>query len=229
MLAHPSSLGLDASTRSNLKKTLSSDIELEVFSELQPYCATLHKMQSYTLARDESSKDLLWFLSHSPVFTQGQAGKKEHILNPGNIPIIQSDRGGQVTYHGPGQLIVYTLWDLKRLGCNIKQFVQKLEKSIILLLQDYDIPGEIREGAPGVYVGETKICSLGLRVKKGCAYHGLALNVDMDLSPFSRINPCGFKALSISQIKHFLPNITFEQVCQDLLPHLLAQLNKEPL
>ncbi len=201
-------------------------IDLRIFPSLQSYPDIFHQMQAYTTNREENSPDALWLLEHSPVFTQGQAGKKEHILDAGNIPIVQSDRGGQVTYHGPGQLVVYTLFDLKRLGLNIKRFVQKLEMSIILLLKGYGITGKTQEGAPGVYIEAAKICSLGLRIRKGYAYHGFALNVDMDLSPFSQINPCGFKQLKMTQLKDFLPHITLEQARADLIPLLLAKLTQ---
>ena len=146
------------------------------------------KMMDFTRNREASMPDELWLVEHGSVFTQGQAGRAEHILNPGDIPVVQTDRGGQVTYHGTGQLVVYPLIDLRRAKIGIKQFVDILQLTIIQLLADYGIVAETHAGAPGVYVDDAKICSIGLRVKRGCSYHGLALNVDMDLEPFSRIN-----------------------------------------
>lgn len=190
------------------------------FASLQNYESIFEKMRDYTYHRTPESADQLWFLEHSPVFTQGQAGKPEHILNPGAIPIIQSDRGGQVTYHGPGQLMIYTLIDLKRLSLHVTEFVAKLEQCIIILLKQYNIIAHTKEKAPGVYVAGEKICSLGLRVRHARAYHGLSLNVNMDLQPFTQINPCGFSQLKMTQISAFLPGITLSQVVDDLLPIL---------
>jgi lipoyl(octanoyl) transferase len=148
-----------------------------------------YKMREFTV----KTPDEIWLLEHFPVFTLGYAGNEKHILNPGNIPIIQTDRGGQVTYHSQGQLVVYFLIDLRRKKCGIKQFVNILENSIIQLLAEYNITATSRPDAPGVYVNNAKICSIGLKVYRSCTYHGLALNVDIDLEPFSRINPCGYK------------------------------------
>jgi lipoyl(octanoyl) transferase len=198
-------------------------IDVRIFPTPQPYGEIFPKMQAYTQLRTASTPDALWLLEHTPVFTQGQAGKAEHILDPHDIPVVQSDRGGQVTYHGPGQLMVYTLFDLKRLDLNIRPFVQKLESSIILLLEDFGIKGELQPGAPGVYVSGAKICSLGLRIRKGFAYHGLAFNIDMDLIPFQYINPCGFKQLKMTQLKDYVPTITFAQAREQLTRHLLNQ------
>lgn len=200
-------------------------INVSQFSTLQPYQPLYEEMKEYTRLRTPNSPDAIWLLEHQAVFTQGLAGKKEHILDAGNIPIIQSDRGGQVTYHGPGQLMIYTLMDLKRLNMGVKPFVRHLENAIIELLQQYNITGHTQCDAPGVYVDNAKICSLGLRVSRGCAYHGLSLNVNMDLSPFKRINPCGFHLLQMTQISDFIPNIGIQTVMQDVLPILLTRLS----
>ncbi|AVV85657.1 lipoate-protein ligase B [Shewanella putrefaciens] len=158
-------------------------------------------MQHYTDTRNSESPDELWIVEHPPVFTQGQAGKSEHILNAGDIPVIQVDRGGQVTYHGPGQLVVYPLIDIKRSKIGVRQLVTHIEQSIINMLAKYDIQAYAKADAPGVYVNERKIASLGLRIRRGCSFHGLALNVDMDLAPFRRINPCGYAGLEMVQSK----------------------------
>ena len=188
------------------------------------YQAVWEQMQDYTQQRSESSPDQLWIVEHPPVYTQGQAGKPEHVLNPNNIPIIQSDRGGQVTYHGPGQVVAYVLIDLKRKGIGIKRLVSSLETAVIQLLSDYAIDASIQCGAPGVYVNDKKICSIGLRVKRGCSYHGIALNVDMDLLPFKGINPCGFKQLEMTQVKDFVDNITLQEVISKLIIHFKQEL-----
>ncbi len=157
------------------------------------------RMKDYTENRDETSADEIWLLEHPPIFTQGQNGKPEHILDTGDIPVLQVDRGGQVTYHGPGQLIVYFLLDIRRLQLPIRQFVNAIEESVIRLAADYGILAARRDKAPGVYVSDAKMASLGLRVKKGCSYHGLSFNMDMDLSPFKRINPCGLAHIKMTQ------------------------------
>lgn len=167
----------------------------------QDYESVWHAMQAYTDNRDSDSNDELWIVEHSPVFTQGQAGKSEHILNPGDIPVIQVDRGGQVTYHGPGQLVVYPLIDIKRGKLGVRQLVNNIEQSIVDMLAMYDVNAYAKADAPGVYVDERKVASLGLRIRKGCSFHGLALNVDMDLAPFQRINPCGYAGLEMVQCK----------------------------
>lgn len=168
------------------------------------YQSIHQKMRDYTDARDTRSPDQLWILEHKPVYTQGQAGKKEHIINPKQIPIIQSDRGGQVTYHGPGQIIIYLLVDIKRRHLGVRAFVSLIEQSIIALLQCYGISAYAKKEAPGVYVDGAKIGSVGLRIRKGCSYHGLSLNVDMDLAPFYGINPCGFKGLEMTQLNNLV-------------------------
>lgn len=169
-------------------------------------------MHAYTDQRDEHSRDEIWLVEHPPVFTQGQAGKAEHLLMPGDIPVVQSDRGGQVTYHGPGQQVMYVLIDVKRRKLGVRQLVTILEETVIATLADFGVSARARADAPGVYVGDEKICSLGLRIRKGCSFHGLALNVAMDLTPFLRINPCGYAGMSMTQLKHFQPEVTTAQV-----------------
>lgn len=166
----------------------------------QAYEPCWQAMREYTEQRDAHSPDQIWVLEHPPVYTQGQAGKAEHILNPGNIPVMQVDRGGQVTYHGPGQLVVYLLLDIKRLGLGVRVLVTAIEQAIIDLLGDYNIHAQARADAPGVYVAGAKIASLGLRVRKGCCFHGLALNIDTELAPFHGINPCGYAGMAVSRM-----------------------------
>ena len=173
---------------------------------LQDYNSTWQEMVSFTENRDNHTEDELWTLEHRSVFTQGLSGKPEHLLKETEIEVIKSDRGGQITYHGPGQLIVYCLIDIKRLGIGVKQMVSIIEKSIIDLLSDYSISSHKIPGAPGVYVDGSKIAALGLKVKRGKTYHGLSLNVDMNLSPYNLINPCGYKDLKITQISNLTDN-----------------------
>lgn len=180
------------------------DPNLEVhYLGRRDYQDVWEKMQDFTDRRSEETADNFWVVEHPPVFTLGQAGKMAHVLDPGDIPLIQVDRGGQVTYHGPGQLVIYILINLKRYRLGVRQLVDALEHAIVRLLASYDIEANRRKDAPGVYVGNAKIASLGLKIRKGCSYHGLALNVDMDLEPFKRINPCGYKGLAITQLKDF--------------------------
>ncbi len=179
---------------------------------LEPYAKTWEAMKRFTHERDENTPDEVWFLQHEPVYTQGQAGKPEHILNAQNIPIIQSDRGGQVTYHGPGQLVVYVLMDLKRRKLGVRTLVCLLEKMLIKILLDLGISAATKTGAPGVYVNHQKIASIGLRVRKGCTYHGIAFNINMDLTPFLGINPCGFEALAMTQLHDHTPHISLQQI-----------------
>lgn len=167
---------------------------------IRPYTEVWEAMRAYTEQRGPDSGDQLWLVEHPPTYTLGQAGRRAHIHAVGDIPVQQSDRGGQVTYHGPGQAIVYTLLDLPRLGIGVKTLVATLEQAVIDTLADYRIDAQLRTGAPGVYVGDAKIASLGLRVRRGCSYHGVALNVAMDLEPFSRIDPCGYPGLSVTQL-----------------------------
>lgn len=178
---------------------------------VQPYQQTWQAMRDFTQQRQPNTVDELWLLEHNPVFTQGQAGKAEHIINPREIPVVHTDRGGQVTYHGPGQLIAYPLIDLQRQQINIRQLVTNLEKCVIDVLATLSIPAHARCEAPGVYVDQSKICSIGLRVRRGYSYHGIALNVAMDLTPFSYINPCGFQGLKMAQISDYHPAISLKQ------------------
>ena len=170
---------------------------------LADYEPVWREMQEFTDRRDEATPDELWLVQHPPVFTQGQAGKAEHVLEPGDIPVIQVDRGGQVTYHGPGQIVAYPLLDIGRKGIAVRQLVSGIEAAIIGTLAHYGVHGERIEGAPGIYVDGVKIASLGLRVRAGRTFHGLAFNADMDLEPFQRINPCGFAGLQVTQLSDF--------------------------
>ncbi len=188
---------------------------------IQNYNDVWLQMKEFTQKREANARDELWLLEHFPVYTQGQAGKPEHILNPASIPVVQSDRGGQVTYHGPGQLVAYVLMDISRRNVGIRSLVSKLEQILISVLAQYQIEGSIRCGAPGVYVNEQKIASIGLRVKNGCTYHGIALNVDMDLKPFSGINPCGFAKMEMTQISHFYPSVQMDKVNQHFVQYFL--------
>ena len=166
----------------------------------QPYEPVWRAMQQLTDARGEDTADELWLVEHDPVFTLGQAGKPEHVLAPGDIPVVQVDRGGQVTYHGPGQLVAYPLVDLRRLGVGVRDLVCRIEGAVIDVLATHGIAGERRDGAPGIYVDGAKVMALGLRVRRGCSFHGLAFNIAMDLSPFGRINPCGFRGLAVTSM-----------------------------
>ncbi|MGL4939480.1 lipoyl(octanoyl) transferase LipB [Shewanella sp.] len=193
------------------------------------YSSVWHAMQQYTDNRHHESPDELWIVEHPPVFTQGQAGKSEHILAPGDIPVIQVDRGGQVTYHGPGQLVAYPLLDIKRSKVGVRQLVTHIEQSIIQMLAKYDINAYAKADAPGVYVAERKIASLGLRIRKGCSFHGLALNVDMDLSPFRRINPCGYAGLEMVQCKELGGPQTVVEAGEQLIITFSQQLGYQHL
>lgn len=170
----------------------------------QDYHSIWQKMQTYTNERDADTPDVLWLVEHPPVYTQGQAGKPEHLINANEIPVVKTDRGGQITYHGPGQLVAYPLLDLKRLGIGVRDLVTLIENSVIELLKEYGITSAAKQDAPGVYVDGKKIASLGLRVRRGCSFHGVAINVDMDLSPFHGINPCGYAGLEMTDIKRCL-------------------------
>ena len=178
----------------------------------------------FTDARDAYTPDELWLLEHPPVFTLGRNGKDEHVHDPGNIPVIRADRGGQVTYHGPGQVIAYCLLDLRRRRLGVQSLVETLEQAVIDLLAEHGITGARRNKAPGVYVEDRKIAALGLRIRRGCSFHGLALNVDMDLAPFARINPCGFKNLEITDLARLGADSELDVVRDKLLPHLLQHL-----
>ena len=188
------------------------------------YQKTWQKMQDFTNTRQENTADELWFLQHPPIYTLGKNGKAEHVLNPSGIPVINSDRGGQVTYHGPGQIVVYTLLDLNRLKIGVRDLVTIIEQTIIELLASYDISSNAKRDAPGVYVNDAKIAALGLRVRKGCSFHGLALNVNMDLEPFTRINPCGYEGLKVVQLKDFVKDIDIADVVDNLQQRLLKNI-----
>ncbi|ACX88897.1 lipoyl(octanoyl) transferase LipB [Pectobacterium parmentieri] len=184
---------------------------------VQPYEPVSLAMHNFTDRRDDKTPDELWLVQHPRVFTQGQAGKAEHVLMPGDIPVIQSDRGGQVTYHGPGQQVMYVLIDLKRRKLGVRQLVTAIENTVIGTLAHFQIEAHARPDAPGVYVGERKICSLGLRIRKGCSFHGLALNIAMDLSPFLRINPCGYAGMEMTQISDLVPGVTLDDTAPVLV------------
>lgn len=195
----------------------------------QPYLETWEQMKQFTSSRNEATADELWLLEHPPVYTQGQAGKAEHILNRNAIPIVQSDRGGQVTYHGPGQLVAYVLMDIRRRNLGIRTLVCHLETLLIAVLQEYGISAETRCGAPGVYVDNKKIASIGLRVKNGCTYHGIALNVAMDLAPFNAINPCGFSQLEMTQVSDYSIYPTVAETAEKFKHLFLRQFEKHGL
>ena len=184
---------------------------------LQDYRPVWQSMTDFTNQRTPETPDELWLVEHPPVFTQGQAGKPEHLLLPGEIPVIQTDRGGQVTYHGPGQLVAYPLLDLRRLKMGVRDLVSAIEQAIVATLAVYGIEAYPKPDAPGVYVAGDKIASLGLRVRRGCSFHGLALNVDMDLEPFQRINPCGYEGLAMTQMRDLLPEPPVLAEVQDQL------------
>ncbi|QDX81756.1 octanoyltransferase [Denitratisoma sp. DHT3] len=188
------------------------------------YVPTWRAMQDFTLSRREDTPDECWLLEHPPVYTQGQAGRAEHLLRDIGIPVVPIDRGGQITYHGPGQLVVYLLVDLRRKPYKVREMVQRMEQAVIDLLADHGIAAERRSGAPGVYVGAAKVSALGLRVKNGCSYHGLALNIDMDLAPFAAINPCGYAGLAVTQLRDLGVTDDLSTVGDKLVAHLQAQL-----
>ena len=195
---------------------------------LQAYEPVWHAMQDFTNQRTADTADELWLVQHPPVFTQGQAGKAEHLLLPGDIPVVQVDRGGQVTYHGPGQLVAYPLVDVRRLGLGVRELVSRIEQSLIDLLASYGVRAEARADAPGVYVNGAKIASLGLRIRHGRSFHGLALNVDMDLQPFQRINPCGYAGLAMTQLAdHVAGPLAMDGVSARLREQLVKHLGYE--
>ncbi len=189
------------------------------------YEPTFQAMQDFTAGRTAETPDELWIVEHPPVYTLGQAGKPEHILEEVGIPVIRIDRGGQVTYHGPGQVVIYLLLDLPRLKIKVRELVTTIEQGVIDFLAAHDVVAERRAGAPGVYVGEAKIAALGLKIKNGCSYHGLSLNVDMDLSPFTAINPCGYAGLRITQTRDLGIPLTAHEAGEQLSQHLLRQLD----
>ena len=189
------------------------------------YTPVWRAMQDFTNARTADTPDELWVLQHKPVFTQGQAGKPEHVLDPHGIPVIQSDRGGQVTYHGPGQLVIYFLLDVRRRGFGVRALVDLIETSVIAVLASYGVAAELQKGAPGVYVDKRKIAALGLRVRKAGSMHGLSLNVDMDLAPFAYINPCGYAGMEVTQLRELVPL----QAGRSTSPALFADVQKRLL
>lgn len=188
------------------------------------YTETWQRMQQFTDNRDGSTVDEIWLLEHPPVFTQGQAGKEEHLLFPGDIPVVKVDRGGQVTYHGPGQLVAYVLLDIKRRKIGVRELVTLIEQVIVGALAAHEVNAYARPDAPGVYIDEAKVASLGLRVRKGCTFHGLALNVAMDLSPFSRINPCGYAGMRMVQSSDLGGPNTIEIAKQEISRQFISQL-----
>jgi lipoyl(octanoyl) transferase len=190
------------------------------------YEPTFQAMQSFTAARTPETPDELWIVEHPPVYTLGQAGKPEHILRDVGIPLVKIDRGGQVTYHGPGQVVIYLLLDLSRLKIKVRELVSAIEQGVIDLLAEYGVTAGRRDGAPGVYVGEAKVAALGLRIRNGCSYHGVALNVDMDLSPFAAINPCGYAGLEVIQTRDLDIPLTAHEAGERLSQHLLQQLDQ---
>ncbi len=190
-----------------------------------PYEPTWREMQSFTDARDADTPDEIWLLEHDPVFTLGLAGKREHVLAPGDIPVVHIDRGGQVTYHGPGQLVVYPMLDLRRRKLGPRALVNALEQATVDTLAEWGVDAHARPDAPGVYVGEKKIASIGLRVRRGASYHGLAFNVDMDLEPFTRINPCGYAGLEMTQVSELGGPSELDTVADAFLPYFLARVD----
>lgn len=182
-------------------------------------------MQAFTDKRTADARDEIWFLEHPPVFTLGMNAAREHVLAPGDIPVVQIDRGGQVTYHGPGQLVVYPLLDVRRAGLGVRQLVMALENAVIALVATWGIAAEARRDAPGIYVSSRKLASIGLRIRRGCSYHGLAFNIAMDLEPFSRINPCGYRGLEVIDLKALGVDMSLDAVAAALVPHLLQALN----
>ncbi|OCH01819.1 lipoyl(octanoyl) transferase LipB [Aliivibrio fischeri] len=194
----------------------------------QDYEPVWKAMHTFTDERDENTCDEVWLVEHNPVFTQGQAGKEEHVLAAGDIPIVKSDRGGQVTYHGPGQLVAYVLINLRRKNIGVRELVTHIENTVINTLSHFNVESAARPDAPGVYVDNKKICSLGLRIRKGCSFHGLALNINMDLSPFLRINPCGYAGMEMTQLHDLVKdNMTVEnkvEHVEDVHPLLIKEL-----
>ncbi|MBD3898598.1 lipoyl(octanoyl) transferase LipB [Halomonas sp. ML-15] len=194
----------------------------------QPYLPVWEAMRALTDGRDAETRDQCWVVEHEPVFTQGQAGKPEHLLMPGDIPVVQTDRGGQVTYHGPGQLVVYPLLDVRRSKLGVRELVTALEQAVVGALGDLGVTAAARADAPGVYVGEAKIASLGLRIRRGASFHGVALNVDMDLGPFARINPCGYAGMAMTRISDLVAATPdSDSVARSLVGHLGRQLGRE--
>lgn len=190
----------------------------------QPYEPVWQRMQSFTDNRDDHAQDEIWLVEHDPVFTQGQAGKAEHVLMPGDIPVVQVDRGGQVTYHGPGQQVVYLMLNVRRRKLGVRTLVTAMENAVVNSLGEYGITANARPDAPGVYVDGQKVCSLGLRIRRGCSFHGLALNVNMELAPFLRINPCGYAGMEMTDCAKLGGPQSLGEAGSVLIKHLLAEL-----
>jgi lipoyl(octanoyl) transferase len=205
-----------------------SSLHVRRFPGLQPYQPIWRAMQAFTDSRDAETPDELWIVEHEPVFTLGQAGKWEHVLLPGDIPVVPVDRGGQVTYHGPGQIVAYPLIDIRRAKIGVRDFVCKIEQSIIDTLEHWNIVAVRKPGAPGVYVADAKVAALGLRVRRGCTFHGLAFNVNMDLEPFHRINPCGFQGLQVTQLMDLGGPSSLREVESVLIDNLAKQFEMAP-
>jgi lipoyl(octanoyl) transferase len=196
-----------------------------LFRGRQDYVPLWREMQEFTDTRDENTPDEIWFVEHPPVFTMGLNASDEHLLAPGDIPVVQIDRGGQVTFHGPGQLMVYPLIDLRRANIGVRPLVTALEQSVVDLTAEYEVQAAAKPEAPGVYVGGDKLASVGLRIRRGSSFHGMALNVDIDLEPFSRINPCGYAELQMTDLQRLGVDLDLEQSSEKLLPHFLRHLN----
>ena len=193
----------------------------------QDYVPLWHEMQHFTDTRDENTPDEIWFCEHPPVFTLGLNAAKEHLLAPGDIPVVQIDRGGQVTFHGPGQLMIYPLIDIRRANIGVRRLVTALEQSVVDLAAEFDVDASARADAPGVYVEGRKLASVGLRIRRGASFHGMALNVDIDLEPFSRINPCGYEELEMTDLHRLAIDLQLEETSEQILPHLLKHLGPE--
>jgi lipoyl(octanoyl) transferase len=193
---------------------------------LTEHAATFAAMRQFTAAREMNTPDEIWLAEHLPVYTLGLAGKPEHVLNPGNIPVAAIDRGGQVTYHGPGQVVAYLLIDLRRRDFKVRELVARIEDAVLATLSGYGVPGHRRAGMPGIYVNDAKIAALGLKVKNGCSYHGVSLNVAMDLAPFAGINPCGYEGLATVQLNQFVPGARVEEAGERLAANLAAALQQ---
>lgn len=196
------------------------------FLGTQPYLDVWAKMQAFTDTRTADTEDELWLVQHPPVFTQGQAGKAEHVLDPGNINVVTTDRGGQVTYHGPGQVVAYPLLNLRRLDMGVRDLVTRIETSVVKYLAEWGLSSSPKADAPGVYIDGKKIASLGLRVRRGCSFHGVSMNVNMDLAPFARINPCGYHGLQMTQLANYIPagDIDFGSIERGFARQLAVQL-----
>lgn len=209
------------------EQSIASDANGVIVRQLgrQPYEPIFEAMKRFTDERDQNTQDEIWLVEHDAVFTQGQAGKAEHILMPGDIPVVQVDRGGQVTYHGPGQQVVYLMLNIKRRKLGVRHLVTAMEEAVVGLLEKYGVTAYPKPDAPGVYVDEKKVCSLGLRIRNGCSFHGLALNVNMDLSPFQRINPCGYAGMEMIDTARLNGPTTLETAGNELTHLLLEALS----